>query len=68
VLGRDDFIYGQFGENFTAEGLPDDLSVRLAPAMPGALTASHGSIRPIDCLKERAVTATVSDPPILGLV
>src|SRR5271157_726048 len=23
-LGRNDFIYGQFGENFTAEGLPDD--------------------------------------------
>jgi ferredoxin-NADP reductase/MOSC domain-containing protein YiiM len=24
VLGRDDFEYGQFGENFTVEGLPDD--------------------------------------------
>jgi ferredoxin-NADP reductase/MOSC domain-containing protein YiiM/ferredoxin len=24
VLGRDDFTYGQFGENFTVEGLPDD--------------------------------------------
>src|ERR671916_659286 len=23
-LGRDDFVYGQFGENFTVEGLPDD--------------------------------------------
>jgi ferredoxin-NADP reductase/MOSC domain-containing protein YiiM len=23
-LGRDDFTYGQFGENFTIEGLPDD--------------------------------------------
>ena len=23
-LGRKDFIYGQFGENFTVEGLPDD--------------------------------------------
>ena len=23
-LGRDDFSYGQFGENFTVEGLPDD--------------------------------------------
>jgi ferredoxin-NADP reductase/MOSC domain-containing protein YiiM len=23
VLGRDDFIFGQFGENFTIEGLPD---------------------------------------------
>ncbi len=23
-LGRDDFTYGQFGENFTVEGLPDD--------------------------------------------
>lgn len=23
-LGRDDFDYGQFGENFTVEGLPDD--------------------------------------------
>jgi ferredoxin-NADP reductase/MOSC domain-containing protein YiiM/ferredoxin len=23
-LGRSDFIYGQFGENFTIEGLPDD--------------------------------------------
>ena len=23
-LGRDDFEYGQFGENFTVEGLPDD--------------------------------------------
>src|SRR5919198_5242138 len=23
-LKRDDFIYGQFGENFTVEGLPDD--------------------------------------------
>src|SRR5208283_5185240 len=23
-LGRNDFIYGQFGENFTVEGLPDD--------------------------------------------
>src|SRR5262249_19065786 len=23
-LGRDDFIYGQFGENFTVEGLGDD--------------------------------------------
>ncbi|MDR6634990.1 ferredoxin-NADP reductase/MOSC domain-containing protein YiiM [Phyllobacterium sp. 1468] len=22
-LGRDDFVYGQFGENFTVEGLPD---------------------------------------------
>ncbi|GAA5018697.1 hypothetical protein GCM10025734_70840 [Kitasatospora paranensis] len=24
VLGRDDFSYGQFGENFTVDGLPDD--------------------------------------------
>ncbi|MEV6212974.1 MOSC and FAD-binding oxidoreductase domain-containing protein [Kitasatospora sp. NPDC051914] len=24
VLGRDDFTHGQFGENFTVEGLPDD--------------------------------------------
>jgi ferredoxin-NADP reductase/MOSC domain-containing protein YiiM/ferredoxin len=24
VLGRDDFTHGQFGENFTIEGLPDD--------------------------------------------
>lgn len=24
VLGRDDFSFGQFGENFTIEGLPDD--------------------------------------------
>jgi ferredoxin-NADP reductase/MOSC domain-containing protein YiiM len=24
VLGRDDFVPGQFGENFTVEGLPDD--------------------------------------------
>ena len=24
VLGRNDFEYGQFGENFTVEGLPDD--------------------------------------------
>ncbi len=24
VLGRDDFTYGQFGENFTVDGLPDD--------------------------------------------
>ena len=24
VLGRDDFVYGQFGENFTVEGLGDD--------------------------------------------
>lgn len=23
-LGRDDFIFGQFGENFTVDGLPDD--------------------------------------------
>jgi ferredoxin-NADP reductase/MOSC domain-containing protein YiiM len=23
-LGRDDFVHGQFGENFTVEGLPDD--------------------------------------------
>src|SRR5918911_4012872 len=23
-LGRDDFAYGQFGENFTIDGLPDD--------------------------------------------
>jgi ferredoxin-NADP reductase/MOSC domain-containing protein YiiM/ferredoxin len=23
-LGRSDFVYGQFGENFTIEGLPDD--------------------------------------------
>ncbi|KIF76846.1 sulfurase [Streptomyces sp. 150FB] len=23
-FGRDDFVYGQFGENFTVEGLPDD--------------------------------------------
>ena len=23
-LGRNDFAYGQFGENFTVEGLPDD--------------------------------------------
>lgn len=23
-LGRDDFVYGQFGENFTVSGLPDD--------------------------------------------
>ena len=23
-LGRQDFTYGQFGENFTVEGLPDD--------------------------------------------
>src|SRR6266496_4577317 len=23
-LGRDDFVLGQFGENFTVEGLPDD--------------------------------------------
>ena len=24
-LGRDDFVYGQFGENFTVEGLADDV-------------------------------------------
>jgi ferredoxin-NADP reductase/MOSC domain-containing protein YiiM len=24
VLGRDDFVYGQFGENFTVDGLADD--------------------------------------------
>jgi ferredoxin-NADP reductase/MOSC domain-containing protein YiiM len=24
VLGRDDFVLGQFGENFTVDGLPDD--------------------------------------------
>ena len=24
LLGRDDFVYGQFGENFTVEGLADD--------------------------------------------
>ena len=24
MLGRDDFVNGQFGENFTVEGLPDD--------------------------------------------
>jgi ferredoxin-NADP reductase/MOSC domain-containing protein YiiM/ferredoxin len=24
VLGRDDFTYGQFGENFTVDGMPDD--------------------------------------------
>ncbi len=24
VLGRDDFGYGQFGENFTVDGMPDD--------------------------------------------
>src|SRR5260370_2262872 len=23
-LGRNDFVHGQFGENFTIEGLPDD--------------------------------------------
>ena len=23
-LGRDDFVHGQFGENFTVDGLPDD--------------------------------------------
>src|ERR1044071_563735 len=23
-LGRSDFVYGQFGENFTVQGLPDD--------------------------------------------
>jgi MOSC domain-containing protein YiiM len=23
-MKRDDFTYGQFGENFTVEGLPDD--------------------------------------------
>ena len=23
-LGRDDFVYGQFGENFTVAGMPDD--------------------------------------------
>ena len=23
-LARDDFVHGQFGENFTLEGLPDD--------------------------------------------
>jgi ferredoxin-NADP reductase/MOSC domain-containing protein YiiM len=25
-LGRDDFVNGQFGENFTVEGLPDDVA------------------------------------------
>jgi ferredoxin-NADP reductase/MOSC domain-containing protein YiiM/ferredoxin len=24
ILGRDDFVYGQFGENFTVDGLADD--------------------------------------------
>ncbi len=24
VLGRDDFVHGEFGENFTVDGLPDD--------------------------------------------
>src|SRR5262245_15136858 len=24
VLGRDDFVHGQFGENFTVDRLPDD--------------------------------------------
>ena len=23
-LGRDDFVHGKFGENFTLDGLPDD--------------------------------------------
>jgi MOSC domain-containing protein YiiM len=29
-LGRNDFIYGQFGENFTVDGLPDAGSVETA--------------------------------------
>src|ERR671916_1026023 len=31
-LGRDDFVYGQFGENFTVEGLPDDEASHLGSA------------------------------------
>jgi MOSC domain-containing protein YiiM len=30
-LGRSDFTYGQFGENLTVDGLPDDEGDRQRP-------------------------------------
>ena len=39
-LGRDDFTYGQFGENFTVQGLADDQPGRLPPG--GALLVADG--------------------------
>lgn len=36
-LGRDDFEYGQFGENLTVDGLPDEeVSIRAAGVPPPA--------------------------------
>jgi Ketopantoate reductase PanE/ApbA len=32
-LGRDDFVHGKFGENFTLDGLPDDDKDRAVPLL-----------------------------------
>lgn len=45
-LGRDDFVYGQFGENFTVEGLSDDESASATvtgSAPPCSKSLSRGS-------------------------
>src|SRR5215471_14438567 len=43
LLGRNDFSFGQFGENFTVEGLPDDeVGIRVnEPRMPALLVEHH---------------------------
>jgi hypothetical protein len=45
-FGRDDFCYGQFGENLTVDGLPDDevcIGTGTASARPSSRSPSPGS-------------------------
>src|SRR5215472_7313275 len=44
-LGRDDFEFGQFGENFTVRGLADDERVRRALTIPALSPGWQASFR-----------------------
>jgi hypothetical protein len=44
-LGRDDFVYGQFGENLTIEGLSDDESA--SATATGSAPPSSRSPNPV---------------------
>ena len=58
-LGRKDFVFGQFGENFTVEGLPDDEVVKAGKAqneqMLSPFTPESG--HPIDAPASNAFVA-----------
>jgi hypothetical protein len=47
-LGRDDFAYGQFGENFTIEGLSDqECALAIATGLAKLCSRSHSRASPV---------------------